>query len=112
MPEGEADPPAHLVLDLLDLLKRLPRIRAFVVAVLEDDAERAARELGRCERVSAGHARSIRCRIVPGEGERRLDPGERSSPEQGERPADRASGLAITGIERWRHHLRRLDREA
>ena len=56
-------------------------------------------ELGRFERVSAGHARSIRCRIVLAKGERRLGPGERSSPEQVNVRPTGAAGLAITGIE-------------
>jgi hypothetical protein len=38
VPEGEADLPGELLLDALDLPKRLSRIRAFVVAVLEDEA--------------------------------------------------------------------------
>jgi hypothetical protein len=37
VPEREADTTAHLLLDSLDLPKGLPRIRAFVVAVLEDE---------------------------------------------------------------------------
>ena len=37
MPEGEADTPAELSLDAFDLPERAPRVRAFVVAVLEDD---------------------------------------------------------------------------
>jgi hypothetical protein len=37
MPEGEANTLAQLVLDTFDLPERSPRVRAFVVAVLEDD---------------------------------------------------------------------------
>src|SRR6201989_2328525 len=37
IPEGEANTLAQLVLDTFDLPKRSPRVRAFVVAVLEDD---------------------------------------------------------------------------
>jgi hypothetical protein len=35
--EREADAAARLLLDLLDRAERLPRVGAFVVAVLEDD---------------------------------------------------------------------------
>ena len=37
MPEGEADTRAELLLDAFDFSERSPRVRAFVVAVLEDD---------------------------------------------------------------------------
>jgi len=37
MPEGEANTLGQLVLDTFDLPERSPRVRAFVVAVLEDD---------------------------------------------------------------------------
>ena len=37
MPEGEADTRAELSLDAFDFSERSPRVRAFVVAVLEDD---------------------------------------------------------------------------
>ena len=37
MAEGEADAPAQVSLDAFDLPKRLPRVRALVVAVLEDE---------------------------------------------------------------------------
>ena len=36
VPEGEADVAAQSLLDAFDLSKRLPRVRAFVVAVLDD----------------------------------------------------------------------------
>ena len=36
MPESEADSAAQSLLDAFDLPKRLPRIRAFVIAVLDD----------------------------------------------------------------------------
>jgi hypothetical protein len=44
VPEGEADASGDLLLDTLDLTKCLPRIGAFVVAVLEDETpgERAS----------------------------------------------------------------------
>jgi hypothetical protein len=42
MPEREADAPAQPLPDALDLEKRLPRIRTFVVAVLEDEASACA----------------------------------------------------------------------
>jgi hypothetical protein len=42
MPEREADAPAQPLLDALDLEKRLPRIRTFVVAVLEDETSACA----------------------------------------------------------------------
>jgi hypothetical protein len=38
VPEGEADPPAQALLDPVDLSKRLTRVRAFVIAVLHDQA--------------------------------------------------------------------------
>jgi hypothetical protein len=37
MPEGEPNTFAELAPDTFDLPERLPRVRAFVVAVLEDD---------------------------------------------------------------------------
>jgi hypothetical protein len=40
MAEGEADTAAQLVLDALDLSKCPPRVRAFVIAVLDDEAAR------------------------------------------------------------------------
>ena len=36
MPESEPDIAAQSLLDAFDLSKRLPRVRAFVVAVLDD----------------------------------------------------------------------------
>src|SRR6185436_14960043 len=39
MPESEADI-AHSLLDVFDLSKRSPRIRAFVIAVLDDQTTR------------------------------------------------------------------------
>ena len=37
VPEREADAVAQLLLDMLDLPKRSARVRAFVVAVLDDE---------------------------------------------------------------------------
>jgi hypothetical protein len=36
MPEGKANTLVQLLLDAFDLAERLPRVRAFVVAVLDD----------------------------------------------------------------------------
>jgi hypothetical protein len=48
VPEGELEVPVQLTFDLLDRVERLPRIRALVVAVLEDQraAGRAADVIG------------------------------------------------------------------
>jgi hypothetical protein len=48
VPEREPHVPAELAFDLLDRVERLPRVRALVVAVLEDQAAggRAADVIG------------------------------------------------------------------
>jgi hypothetical protein len=37
VPKGEADTPAHSLLDAFDLPEPLPRVRALVIAVLDDE---------------------------------------------------------------------------
>ena len=59
IPEGEPDGPAQFFLDTLDFPVRLPGIRAFVIAVLQDEAagRGAAEMIGRAFNRSGGGAR-------------------------------------------------------
>jgi hypothetical protein len=66
MPEREPHVPAELLFDLLDRMKRLPRVRALVIAVLDDQAAggRAADVIGFLVQRRQGQLAVVRHRVA------------------------------------------------
>jgi hypothetical protein len=70
MPEREPHVPAQLLFDLLDRVECLPRVRALVIAVLDDQAAggRAANMIGFLVQRRQGQLLAIKvsgCHLVP-----------------------------------------------